>query len=97
MERIVAAAIKVGNLVLMVERPGRHHNVFYSLRDAGLPPIKGAGGNAQGFITSHGRFVGREEARQLATAAGQLLKSEKDDAGVPIVRDHPQLFSEDVW
>jgi|DEB19_MinimDraft_3_1074340.scaffolds.fasta_scaffold60239_1 hypothetical protein len=50
----------------------------------------------QGFVTSAGRFVGREEARQIAEAAEQLIPSEDND-GVAIVRQHPQLFSEDVW
>jgi hypothetical protein len=45
------------------------------------------GGDAQGFITSDGRFVGRLEARQIALKAGQgRLPANKDE-----------LFSEDLW
>jgi len=39
----------------------------------------------QGFITSLGRFVGREEAADVALAAGQVAESVKI------------LFSEDLW
>lgn len=60
--------------------PARHHNLFAL---AGKP-------DESGFLTSSGRFVGREEALRIASRAGQALI------------DHPgrharQLFSEDLW
>lgn len=60
--------------------PARHHNLFAL---AGSP-------DESGFLTSTGRFVGREEALKLAVTAGQ-----------PLI-DHPSrhehlLFSEDLW
>lgn len=42
----------------------------------------------QGFMTSHGRFVDRREAKRLAIEAGQVKESE--------VIGH-ELFSEDVF
>lgn len=95
MEKIVAAAIRYQGLVCVVERPGRHHDVFHQLRDLGWH--QGIHVHQQGFITSTGRFVDREAARQIAEKADQIIKSDKDDAGIPIKREHSQLFSEDVW
>jgi len=46
-------------------------------------------GKNQGFLTSTGRYVDRQEGYQIARAAGQLLKPYTDDT-----RD---LFSEDVY
>lgn len=94
-ETIVAAAIKIRDVVCLVPQPGRHHDVFYAMARAGFD--ERIGPEQQGFITNAGRFVGREEARKIATEADQLIKSDKDDAGIPIVRKHSQLFSEDVW
>lgn len=88
-EVIVAAALRIGNLILSVPRPGRHHDVFRAAHEAGLP----LGYREQGFVTSTGRFVDRRKARLIAEAAGQLLPV--DDLGA--VRQHPELFSEDVW
>ncbi len=44
----------------------------------------------QGFLTSTGRFVGREEALRIATAAGQLIGRTKH-------RPLDKLMSEDLW
>lgn len=92
-ETITAAAIQHKGMVCFVERPGRHHDVIREMARAGIPtPITGA----QGFITSTGRFVGREEGRRIAVAQGQLIPCAGED-GVPFVREHRELFSEDVW
>lgn len=94
MERIEAAAIKLGDVVWSVKRPARHHDVIaYILQER--PWYKHVGG-VQGFVTDQGRFVERDEARRIA-AAGQIIKSDTDDHGIPIVREHRDLFSEDVW
>lgn len=94
-EQIVAAAIKVRDVVCFVEQPGRHHDVFYAMARAGFD--QRIGPEQQGFVTTQGRFVGREDARIIAEFADQIIKSDKDNAGVPIKREHTQLFSEDVW
>jgi hypothetical protein len=62
--------------------PARHHNLFWL--------VDGEAPTESGFMTSAGRFVGREEALQIALASGQ-----------PLI-DHPArhatlLFSEDLW
>lgn len=62
--------------------PARHHNLFWLVD--GLTP------DESGFMTSTGRFVGREEALKIAVASSQ-----------PMI-DHPArharlLFSEDLW
>lgn len=89
---IVAAALRVGDLVLSLPRPARHHHIFHSADTAGLSRCH----FNQGFLTSDGRFVEREEARRIAEAANQLIACQGAD-GVPFVRQHPELFSEDVW
>lgn len=82
---IVAAAIKQGNMVCSVPKPGRHHDVIREMARSGVPiPIDGQ----QGFLTSEGAFVNRYEARDIARMAGQILTK----YGNP-----DQLFSEDVW
>lgn len=93
-ETIERAAIQCDHVVWTVPRPGRHHDVIaYIARDRPwLVPITGE----QGFVTSTGRFVGREEAKKIAEAADQIIASCGSD-GVPFKREHPQLFSEDVW
>ncbi len=46
-------------------------------------------GDAQGFVTSTGRFVGREEAMRIALAAGQVVYG--DTSG-----QKDTLYSEDI-
>lgn len=82
---IVAAAIKEGNMVCSVPKPGRHHDVIRAMATSGIPiPIVGQ----QGFLTSEGHFVNRYEARDIARMAGQILAK----TGNP-----DELFSEDIW
>jgi hypothetical protein len=44
----------------------------------------------QGFLTSSGRYVDREEGFTIASAAGQIIHK----SGNP---DTPTLYSEDMW
>jgi hypothetical protein len=44
---------------------------------------------SQGFYTSHGRFVSREEAYKIALGAGQIKEKETSFVGI--------LFSEDLY
>ena len=68
------------NDLINIELGYRHHDIIWrfgeELED---------GPYAQGFYTSKGRFVGREEAAKIAYAAGQI-KSQKS-----------RLFSEDLY
>lgn len=95
MERIQYAAIRWDGTTWSVPQPGRHHDVL-KLIALCQPGVEHIGGE-QGFVTTKGRFVDREEARQIAVAAGQLIASCRGPDGVPYTREHRELFSEDVW
>lgn len=87
METIISAAIFYNGLIFSVPAPGRHHNVAHLMALA-APNLIGIPQREQGFLTSAGRYVSREEAFFIAFAAQQLIK-----------KTHPlyKLFSEDVW
>jgi hypothetical protein len=99
-ERIVAVAFRLPDgLVLTLPAPNRHYNVIHTVeaikmpRDAKAELVLGEGDDParfvdQGFLTSAGRYVTREEAMLIARARGQLI-------GQPRVPH--MLFSEDVW
>lgn len=81
-ERIVAAAILHGDLTCSLAAPARHHDIIRAMVKAGLgAPVRGR----QGFVTSIGRFVDRNEAAGIAHLAGQIQ------------RLLANLHSEDVW
>jgi hypothetical protein len=84
-ERIVAAAMLHEGEPWHVPIPGRHVDVVIKL-DAAFPG-QGPFAGDQGFMTSAGRFVEREEAGRIALAAGQTKA----------LRWPPELFSEDLW
>lgn len=76
-------------LTVSAPPPFRHHHLMHPLYDLTDKKAR-TGPDNQGFLTNRGRFVGREEALQIALASGQ-----------PLI-DHPsrhatQLFSEDLW
>ena len=76
------AAIRKDGLLYVMERPYRHHDLIRGMALAGhSAPV----GGEQGFITSEGRFVSREEAGVLAFSAGQTDR--------PIM----SLLTENVW
>lgn len=81
-ELIVAAAIRSRGVIVTVERPGRHGNCINVMHSLGMDYAD------QGFITNRGRFVDRQEAAQIAVAAGQ---------GSPREGCGGNLFSEDLW
>lgn len=86
--RIVAAAVKFGDLVISLPAPDRHHHIIHAAaRLRGKP----GSGDAQGFLTSEGRFVDRKAAWAIAEAAGQLLER------APTDKRGGTLYSEDVW
>jgi hypothetical protein len=90
---IVAAALKcVGEegfeFIISAPPPARHHNLLFAYYELKGKPL----GNSknQGFLTSEGKFVDRQEAMRIALASNQKLI------------DHPSriegvLFSEDLW
>jgi hypothetical protein len=86
-ETIVMVAIKFGDLITAAQKPERHHHIFYRMSIGDVP----FGSETQGFITSTGRFVDREEARTIAISANQNNLVERR----PI--HSRELFSEDLW
>lgn len=83
---IVAAAVKAGELVISIPKPGRHHHIVHT-----LPEDFKLRGIEQGFLASDGRFYGRASARQLVIDNHQPLR---DAQSLTHRRD---LFSEDLW
>lgn len=83
--RVVAAAIKDGDVICSLARPKRHHDIIAAMIESGRPaPITGT----QGFILDDGTFVTRELGYEVARTARQIKKKHGPD-GV--------LFSEDMW
>ena len=68
------------NDILDIELGMRHHDIFRRFEEEMDPSME-----AQGFYTSKGRFVGREEAAKIAYAAGQIFSPTN------------RLFSEDLY
>lgn len=86
METIVAAAIRSGDRTWSLPAPARHRDVILvARRDHGATYADVCCHN-QGFLTSTGRFVGREEALCVAHLALQVT----DIIG-------SVLTSEDLW
>lgn len=85
-ERIVAAALKIGSMTVSAPPPARHHTLLHAFHACNRKTMIKT--TDQGFLTSAGRFVGREEAAKMAVAARQII--------VPKFQSH-QLFSEDLW
>lgn len=81
---IIAAAIKYGNVVYYIDKPGRHHDILHELHDEEL------GKGVQGFIDDKFRFYTRQEAKLLVNLNQQLLRD------VPFHHEK-ELFSEDLW
>lgn len=86
MLQVVAAAIRVGGIVWHLPPPARHCHLVHAWSQShwhdGPTPIPA---HEQGFWTSAGTFVGREEAARIAYRAKQLS----------CLKDH--LYSEDLW
>ena len=82
--RIVQAAILYNGKVY---RGWRHHLIGLDMLAARKCQRPYPGGKAQGFVTSEGAFVDRQEAYQIAIASGQIVVS-------PCKYE---LYSEDLW
>ena len=88
MEKIVAAAIHTHGITLSAEKPGRHHTVLHAMsKQLGLDAMELGHPDAQGFLTSNGRYVDRIEGADIA------IKSEQIDK----LNWPPYLYSEDLW
>lgn len=73
------------NDILDIELGYRHHDIFHRFPDElDISP------KAQGFYTSRGRFVDREEGYKIALEAGQLSNDRAFD-------DIKLLCSEDLY
>lgn len=82
---IVAAAIKKGDDIFMVPRPGRHNHVFELLKRHAIT----SRGTTQGFLDSEGKFRTRIEAARIAYDAQQYLNQP--------TKCQETLLTEDVW
>ena len=82
--RIMFAAILVDGLIFLGKR---HHNIIQTLAECGYSS-KTIQQSPQGFVTSIGGFVGREEAAQIALDCGQIDKLKFSSR---------ELFSEDLY
>lgn len=84
-ECITGVGIVVDGKLYQLHKPNRHHHCIKVVYDIQKKQVVT---ESQGFITSTGRYVLREEALEIAKKANQLLER----------HDHPtQLFSESVW
>ncbi len=79
--RIVAAANKHGDCIFTGVH---HHLILWQMACCGVKI-----GGIQGFMSSDGKFVDREEARKIAQAAGQIVN--------PLSHSPKELFSEELW
>lgn len=67
-ERLVRAALKVGDKIFMGTT---HGDAYEQAKAAGVPDDQISKVDQNGYVTSTGRFVGRQEARQIAARSGQ--------------------------
>lgn len=84
MEKIVLAAIVFEGEVYV----GKRHDqiIRYIVQRTGAKRVPGS--CPQGFVTSEGRFVERDEAGRIAIASGQIEK---------LKYNSKDLFSEELW
>ena len=78
---IIGVAIKTGDRVYTALAPKRHHHLLH----ANYPEISQELSD-QGFLTNDGRWVSRDEAKQIAFANGQATSSIAET-----------FTSEDLW
>lgn len=83
---IVATAVKYGDLIVSLPRPNRHHHILnYAHTQYGLKL-----GQYQGFLTSDGQFLDREDAASHAISCGQV-------PNIEAMHIPGTLISEDLW
>lgn len=86
-ELIVAVAIATPLGTVTLPRPARHGDLRSIIAATGYEFSE----MLHGFITNHGRFVGRKEAALVVVASGQGSPREGE------VNPHGHLFTEDLW
>jgi len=91
LETIIGPAIRCGDVIYDLPAPNRHHHIFalHCKEYKGVIVSTIADGE-QGFMTSAGRFVDREEGMIIATAADQV----KFHSGAA---NSKKLYTEDMW
>lgn len=95
---IVAAAIKFGDLVCHVPKPGRHHNVLRAVKIFGPGSDASFESEVQGFLTDRGEFLGRRDAYKHALECGQGTPRRAAAIALgQVVYDGMDLYSEDLW
>lgn len=96
---IIAAAVKIADVVCYIPAPARHHNILHSLsKSFSKRTDRGYLEETQGFITDTGEFLNREDAMKHVISCGQgtprrhslLCENKTTYSG-------PKLFSEDLW
>lgn len=95
---IVAAAIKIGDVVCSLPRPARHADILRSLLVGFRRTDRGYREETQGFITNDGRFLNRQEAYLDAMQCGQ--GTPRRDAILSTgynAYNGEELYSEDLW
>lgn len=90
---VVCAACRYGDLIVC---SARHHDPvmnrqIMALKEADEIDIQNRGDYEQGFIDQWGKFMNREEALAVATAAGQI------NVRRPKTFPETELFSEDLY
>ncbi len=92
MEIIICAAIRMSDGYIV--RGHRHNNCIRTASE--IPKYKGERwhGDDQGFITSTGRYVDREEAFIIAARAGQVSINNQNQA---TPEKSGRLYSEDLY
>lgn len=81
--KIISCAVTdYDGIIYSLPAPARHHHI--------LNTHGGLAGCAQGFLTSEGKFVARDEAWRIAEAAKQIVRR-------GFGRDGEWLFSENLW
>lgn len=94
---IIAAAIKIADVVCFIPSPARHHHVLHSLaKSFNGRTDRGYTEEVQGFITDEGEFLNRIEAMGHCLNCGQILKGRITNIN-PNPYMGPELFSEDLW
>lgn len=90
---IVAAAIKFGEVICYVPKPGRHHNVLHGLHNNHSKRTKGYEVEVQGFITDDGTFLNRTNAMLHVIDCKQTMQRRIG----PGYYAGDELYSEDLW
>ena len=96
---IIAAAIKIADVVCFIPAPARHHNVLHSLaKSFNGRTDRGYTEETQGFVTDEGVFLNRQHAYQHALWCGQgIPRRDELLSGGHNVYNGDSLYSEDLW